>query len=166
MKIYSSFCSSSYCHFSGKLIIYTLPKLLSLWAKNCSQCLLQSSRELKFFPLREFCKGKNKVKHEDAMSGEYSGWIRTSQSSYNSFYLVIKEHAVLRYPHGRLCVFCWQILDVFCQVLLLIGLTGSSTSWNCLVFQKELIIDDSHSIPPYSQDQLLWMKTGLCCGWW
>ena len=85
------------------------------------------------------------------MYSEYGGWIRTSQSTYNSFCLVIKEHAVLHYPRGRLCVFCWQILDVFCQVLLLIGLTGSSTSWNCLVFQKVLIIDDSLSIPPYTQ---------------
>ena len=112
MKIYSSFCSSSYCHFSGKLIIYTLPKLLSLWAKNCSQCLLQSSRELKFFPLREFCKGKNKVKHEDAMSGEYSGWIRTSQPSYLlCFCQVIKETWGLVLPWGRLCIFCWLIPD-------------------------------------------------------
>ncbi|XP_057395579.1 dihydropyrimidinase-like isoform X2 [Balaenoptera acutorostrata] len=39
--------------------------------KNCSRCLLQSSRELEFFPLREFCKDRNKWKSEDATSGEY-----------------------------------------------------------------------------------------------
>ena len=91
MKIYSSFCSSSYCHFSGKLIIYTLPKLLSLWAKNCSQSLLQCSRELNVFPMREFCKYWNKWTSEGAVTGEYSEWIRTSQPSYNSFCLVVRE---------------------------------------------------------------------------
>ena len=34
------------------------------------------------------------------------------------------------------------------------------------VFQKELIIEDSLPIPPYTQHHLLWMKTGLWCGWW
>ena len=118
MKIYSSFCSSSYCHFSGKLIIYTLPKLLSLWAKNCSQCLLQSSRELKFFPLREFCKGKNKVKHEDAMSGEYSGWIRTSQPSCNDFCLIIRETCGLALSWWKIMCFLfnnsWHFFINFC----------------------------------------------------
>ena len=33
-------------------------------------------------------------------------------------------------------------------------------------FQKELIIEDSLSVPPYTQHCLLWMKTGLWYGWW
>ena len=140
MKIYSSFCSSSYCHFSGKLIIYTLPKLLSLWAKNCSQCLLQSSRELKFFPLREFCKGKNKVKHEDAMSGEYSGWIRTSQPSCNDFCLIIRETCGLALSWWKIMHFYnifWMhniILDAFHLVLLSVGLTGRNICWELILW--------------------------------
>ena len=76
-------------------------KLLSFWAKNCSRYLLQSSREWKFFPLREFCKDQNKWMSEGAMSGKYSRWIRTSQSSCNSFCLVIREACAL-------ALFCWK----------------------------------------------------------
>ena len=88
---YSPFCFTTFCHFSGNFIIPSSQNFLSFWAKNCSRCLLQSSRELKFFPLREFCKDQNKWKYEGAMSAAYGGWIRTFQPSYNSFYLVIKE---------------------------------------------------------------------------
>ena len=37
---------------------------------------------------------------------------------------------------------------------------------NHLVFLKELLIEDSLSIPPYTQRHLLWVKTGLWCVWW
>ena len=64
------------------------------------------------------------------MSGEYGGRIRTSQPSCNSIAWSSKKHAVLHYPDGRLCVFCWLIPDAFCRVPLSVGLTGSSTCWN------------------------------------
>ena len=35
-----------------------------------------------------------------------------------------------------------------------------------LGFRKELIIEDSLPIPPYTQHHLLSLKTGLWCGWW
>ena len=70
-----------------------------------------------------------------------------------------KQHAVLCYPDGRLCVFCWLILDTFPLVLLSVGLTESSTCWNYFVFGKEFVIEDSLPIPPYTQYHLLWMKT-------
>ena len=69
-----------------------------------------------------------------------------------------KKHVVLHYPNERLCSFYWLILDAFHWVLLSVSLTGSSTSWNWLVFWKELIIEDSCLIPPYTQHHLLWMK--------
>ena len=127
---YSPFCSTTFCHFSGNFIIPSSQNLLSFWAKNCSRCLLQSSRELKFFSLSEFWKDRNKWKSKGAMSGEYGRWIRISQPSCNSFCLIIKKHALLRYPDGRLCVFCWLILDAFRWVLLSVGLIRSSTCWN------------------------------------
>ena len=74
-----------------------------------------------------------------------------------------KKHAVLQYPNEKLCICCWLILDIFHWVLLSVGLTTNNT-WNCLVFWKELIIEDSHPISPYTHH--LWMKTGLWCGWW
>ena len=89
--MYSPFCPTTFCHFSGNFIIPSSPNFLSFWAKNCSRCLLQSFRELKFFLLREFCKDRSKWKSEGAMSDENGGWVRTSQPSCNSFYLVIKE---------------------------------------------------------------------------
>ena len=88
---YSPFCFTTFCHFSGNFIIPSYQNFLSIWGKNCSRCLLQSSREMKFFPLRKFCRGWNKWTSEGTMSGEYSRWIRTSQPCYNSFCLVIKE---------------------------------------------------------------------------
>ena len=75
-----------------------------------------------------------------------------------------KKQVVLHYPEGGLCVSCWLILDASLPVLLSGGLIGSSTCWICLVFQKELIIENSLPIPPYTQDHLLWMKTSLL-GW-
>ena len=127
---YSLFCSNTFCYFLGNFIIPSSPNFLSHWAKNCSRCLLQSSRELKFFPLKEFCKDWNKWKFEGAMSDEYSEWIRTSQPSCNSFAWSSKKHAALPYPDGRLWVFCWLILYGFHQVLLSVGLIGSHTCWN------------------------------------
>ena len=41
--------SSTFCHFLCNLKILSSENFLSFWSKNCSKCLLQSSRELKFF---------------------------------------------------------------------------------------------------------------------
>ena len=121
---YLLFCSTTFCHFSGNFIISFSQNVLSFWAKNYSGCPLQSSRELKFFPIREFCNDRNKCKPKCAMSDEYGWWIRTSKPSCNSFCLVIKKHAVLSYPDGRLCVLLtnssqFSLSDVF-----------SWTNWN------------------------------------
>ena len=88
---YSPFGSTTFRDFSGNFIIPSSQNFLSFWAKNCSRCLLQSSRELNIFPLREFCKDLNKWKSGGAVSGAYGGWMRTSQPSCNSFCLVMKE---------------------------------------------------------------------------
>lgn len=68
-----------------------VPKLLIFSSKELFKCLLQSSRAWTFFSLREFSKDQSKWKFEGAMSGGYGTWIRTSQPSYNSFCLIIKE---------------------------------------------------------------------------
>ena len=102
---YSPFCSITFCYFLGNFIIPPSLNFLSFWAKNCSRCLLQSSRGLKFFLLREFCKVRNKWKSKGAMSGEYDRWIRTSQPSCNSFCLVIKETCSL--------AVCWRKIMQF-----------------------------------------------------
>ena len=82
---YSPICSTTICHFSGNFIIPSSQNFLSFWAKDYSRCCLQSSRELKIFPLRKCCKDWNKWKSEGARSAEYNEWIRTSQSSCNTF---------------------------------------------------------------------------------
>ena len=125
--MYSPFCSTTFCHVSGNFIIPSSQNcFLSFWAKNCSRCLLQSSRELKFFPLTEFGKDWNKWKSKSAMSGKYSGWIRTSQPSYDSFRLVIEEACST--------VLSWRTFLTdsggFRWVLLSVGLIGNSTCWN------------------------------------
>ena len=130
---YSPFCSTTFCHFSGNFIILSSQNFLSFWVKNCSRCLLQSSRELKFFPLREFCDDQNKWKSEGAMSGEYGRWIRTSQPNCNSFCLVIKETC-------GLALSWWKIM----RCLLTNSRRFSSSaafSWsNCEHYLLELII--------------------------
>ena len=60
-------------------------------AKNFSKWFFTSTKELKLFPLREFCNDRDKWKSEGARSVEYGGWSRTSQSSSNNFCRVIKD---------------------------------------------------------------------------
>ena len=64
---YSLFCSITFCHLPGNFIIPSSQNFLSSWTENYSKCLLQSSRELEFFPLNEFCKDQNKWKSKGAM---------------------------------------------------------------------------------------------------
>ena len=93
--MYSQLCCTTLCHFSGNFII--LSSFLSFWAKNCSRRSLQSSRKLKFFPLREFCKNQNKWTFEGVMSDEYGGWIRTSSQAVIVFAWASKKYVVLHY---------------------------------------------------------------------
>ena len=44
---------------------------VSFWVKNSSRCLLQSSRDLKYFSLKELCNNWNKWNSEGAIFGEY-----------------------------------------------------------------------------------------------
>ena len=96
------FCFTIFCHFSGSFIIPSSQNFLSFWTKKLFfwQCLWQSSREMKFYPLKEFCKNWKKWKPKGAISGEYSGWIRTSQAT---FCLVIKETCIVG-------IFWWKIM--------------------------------------------------------
>lgn len=73
-----------------------------------------------------------------------------------------KKHVVLCYPGGGLSIFCWLILEHCFQLVQL----GAVLGINCLVFQKELTIEDSLSTPPHIQYHQLWMKIGFWCGWW
>ena len=66
------------------------PKLFIFLSKELFQVPFIAG-ELNFFPLREFCKDQNKWKSKGTMSGEYIGWIRTSQPSSSSFCLVMRE---------------------------------------------------------------------------
>ena len=143
------------------------PKLFIFLSKELLQVPFTVLRGMEIFSLREFCKDRNKWKSEGAMSGEYSGWIRTSQPRCNSFCLVIKETCSLALSWWKIMCFLWLIPDAFCRVLLLVGLLGNGTfGINHLVFWKELIIEDSLPIPSHTQRHLLWMKTSLWYGWW
>ena len=115
--------STIFCHFSGNFITSSSQNFLSFWTNNCSRCLWQSSRELKIFPLKEFCKDQNKGKSEGAISGEYSGSIRTFLPSYKQF---LPGHQ----RNMGSCIICWLILETFHWELLSVGLMGSSSCWN------------------------------------
>ena len=77
-----------------------------------------------------------------------------------------QKHAVVHYPDGRLCVFCWLIPDTFRQMLLLVSLIGSIACWNWSFGFPEKAHNRGLPIPSYPQHHLLWVKTGLWCGWW
>ena len=88
--------------FFRQLHNFIFPKLI-FWTKNCFKRLLQSSSELKFFPLREFV-SQNKWKPEAAMSAKRGRWIRTPQPSCNnSFAWWSNKHGlVLKILQARL----------------------------------------------------------------
>ena len=113
--MYSSFCSTTFCHFKGNFITPSSPNTLSLSANKCSRCPFYSlPGNWNFLPLTEFCKYQNKWKSQD----EYHRWLRTSQPSFNSLCLSSKKHTILQYPDGRLCIFCWLILTLFVKCCL------------------------------------------------
>ena len=85
---------------------HSIPKLFIVLSKEPFQVPLQSSRELKVFPLREFCKDWNKRKSEGAVSGEYSDESGLPSQAGTVFAWSSKKHAVSCYPDGRFCVFC------------------------------------------------------------
>ena len=116
---YLLLCSTTFCHFSGNFLIPSSQNFWSSWTKNCSKCLLPSSRKLKFFPLRNFVKAK--------INGHPK--VRCLVNMLDEPDLPSQKHVLLHYPNGRLCFLC-LILDAFCQVLLSVGLIGSSTCWN------------------------------------
>ena len=132
--MYSPFCSTVFWLLLGSFIILSSQNL-PFWAKNCSRCLLQYSRELNFFPLWEFCKGQNKWNSEGTISSEYGRWIRTSQPSCNSFCLVIKE------TYG-LAVSWWKIIRFLLTNSrhLLSSAAFSWSNWRALGALLELIV--------------------------
>ena len=106
-------------------------------------CQIQKKeRCFKIFLKREFCKDQNKWNSKGAMSGKYGGWIRTSYQAVTVFAWSSEKHAVLGFPDGKLCVFCWLILGAFIQCSV-IWLGAVLVGINHLVFQKELIRQDS-----------------------
>ena len=113
--------------FSRQLHNLIFPKLFIFLSKQLFQVCLWFSRELKFFPLGEFCKDKNKWK-----SKGLEKYLDESElpGPAVTVFAWSSEKLVLCNPGGRWCVFCWPIPDAFPWVLLSAGLTGSSTCWN------------------------------------
>ena len=96
--MYSPFHSTSFCHFLGSFIFPSSQQLLSFFffffffeQRPVPGAFYSLPGNWKCFPLWESYKEQNKWKPEGTISGEYSGWIRISQPSCNSFCLVIKE---------------------------------------------------------------------------
>ena len=73
-----------------------------------------------------------------------------------SYVILMEDYAFLLTNSGHFIECCFQF------VLLGAVLVGI----NCLVFQKELVIEGSLPTPPYIQHHFLWMETSLRCGWW
>ena len=136
-----------FCHFKQRTVPGAFYSLPGNW---------------NFFSLRKFCKDLSKWKSKGVMSGECGEWIRTSQPSCkflpghqsNMWSCIILMPFLL--TNSR----CFFLSSAFSCLI------GSSICWNCLIFWKELIIDNSLPVLPYAKQHLLWMKTSLLCGWW
>ena len=166
----SLFCYSIFCHFPGNFIISSSHNFLLFWAKNCSSIFYSLLGDWIFSPLREFCKDQNKWKSEGAMSGEYGGWIRTSQPpSCNSFCLVVRETCSLTLSWWKIMYYLLTNAECFSS-----SVTFSWPNWEqhlleliSFDFPEGVYSRGLFSIPPYMQHHILWMKTGLWCGcWW
>ena len=95
-------------------------------------------------------------------------WIQLMYQNFpaGSFCLIVKEAC-------SLALFWWNIMwfqltnprcFLCCLQLVLLGAVLAGI--NCLIFLKELIIEDSLPVPPYIQHHILWLKTGLWYSWW
>ena len=83
-----------------------------------------------------------------AVYGVTQSWTRLKRLSSSSS------------SNGKLCIFCWMILDTsLSAVFIWSNLEQYLLGNNCLVFQKELIIEDSLPIPEYTHHFCI--KTGL-----
>ena len=102
------------------------PKLFIFLSKELFQVPFTVFQGMGIISTNRIFKDKNKWKSEGAMSQIQ----QTSQPSCSNFYLVIKKACSLPLSYERLYIFCWLILDAFCQVLLSVCLTGISICWN------------------------------------
>ena len=127
--MYSPFSSTTFCRFSGNFII-PHSQNFSLFEQRPLLGVFYSSRELNFFPLREFCKDQNKWKSKGTMSGEYIGWIRTSEPSCNSFFLFMRETCGLLLSWWK--IMCFLLTDAGCFLL---SVAFSWTNWEQYLLQ-------------------------------
>jgi len=121
------FCSTIFLHLSGNLKIPSFQNLSGFSA--FSKWFFTSTKELKLFPLREFCNDRNRWKSEGARSDEYGGWGRTSQPSSNNFCRVIKDTWGRELSWWNTTPFRFAISGRFFQ-LLSIRLIGNNTCLN------------------------------------
>ena len=109
---YSLFCSITLCHFLGNFIIPSYTDFFFLFEqRTVPGSFLQSSRELKFFPLRQFCKDQNKWKFEGVMSSQHSRWFRTSQQSCNIFLPGHQRNMQSCIIPDGLLLFSWSVVS-------------------------------------------------------
>ena len=78
---YSSFCYTTFSHFSGNFIIPSSQSFFFFLSKELFQVLYTVFQGIEIFSVKRI---------EVSVSRKYSEWIKTSQPSCNSFFLVVK----------------------------------------------------------------------------
>lgn len=90
--LFNMFCilrfGSNMHHFKGNILMSLSYKFWFLLAPNSSNWLSHSSLDINFISLREFCNKRKKWQSLNARSGLYGAFIKTSQPSSQSFWLV------------------------------------------------------------------------------
>ena len=142
--------------FSRQLHNSVFPKLFIFLRKELFQVPFTVFQGIEIISINRIFKDKNEWKSEGAVSQLKQ--IIISQPSCSSLTWSSKRHSVFHHPDERLCLFCWLILDAFCQVLLSVLELIIWFSWRS---SYRGLPSKSHT-----QHNLLWMKADLWCGWW
>lgn len=100
------------------------------------------------------------------MSDEYHRWIKTSQPTSNIFCVIIRNmwFCIIMMQDYAFSVDWFQMLFIEC-CFQLVEFGALLVGIHHLVFQKELMIEDSLPNPLYTQHHLFGWRL-VCCGWW
>jgi len=161
------FCSTNnFLHLSGNLKIPSFQNLSGFSVKNFSKWFFTSTKELKLFPLREFCNDRNRWKSESARERLVNmvDGIEHPQPSSNNFCRVIKNTWGRALSSWNTTPFRFAISGRFCSIAIF-----NSSNWE--QYFSEFIVSlfgkssytgslsNPRAWPSLDEDRLLgWLK--------
>ena len=126
----SPFCFTTFCHFSGTFIIPSSKTFYLFEQRTVPGAFYSLPGNWNCFHEENFVKTKINGNPKVQCLMNTADESELPSQAVPVFAWSSKKQAVLLYPDGRLCVFCWLIPDAFHRVPLSVGLIGSSTCCN------------------------------------